>query len=134
MVNTNGLAIFVLTAGMSVCTTEQARAERSIFGKKISKNDQIRVQQARLNRLEERIEKMRLACISVLHFKLRRFDLCLKIMRHRVRVRVMTTGSMFTLHSTALLTIAFCFWRHIAIVGASPVMRVEQDLVTVHRV
>lgn len=58
MVNTNGLAIFVLTAGMSVCTTEQARAERSIFGKKISKNDQIRVQQARLNRLEERIEKM----------------------------------------------------------------------------
>lgn len=59
MVNTNGLAIFVLTAGMSVCPTEQGRVERSIFGKKISKVDQIRVQQARLSRLEERIEKMR---------------------------------------------------------------------------
>lgn len=59
MVKTNGLALWVLT-GMSVCTsTEQARGERSVMGRKISKEDHSRVQQARLDRLEERIEKMR---------------------------------------------------------------------------
>lgn len=58
MVNANGVAIFLLTAA-SAGTVEQARAERSWFGKKINKADYIRVQEDRLRRLEERIEKMR---------------------------------------------------------------------------
>lgn len=57
MVKTNGLAMWVLTAASA--STHQARGERSLFGRRINKTDHIRVQAARLNRLEERIEKMR---------------------------------------------------------------------------
>lgn len=60
MVKANGVAIFLLTAA-SAGTVEQARAERPWFSRKITTADHIRVQEARLQRLEERIEKMRYA-------------------------------------------------------------------------
>lgn len=56
----NGLALWVLTATSISTTTLQARrTERSILGKTISPEDVVRVQDARLERLHKRIEKMR---------------------------------------------------------------------------
>lgn len=60
MVRANRLALWALTVASIGTTTLQARtAERSILGKKIRQEDVIRVQDARLDRLSERIEKMR---------------------------------------------------------------------------
>ena len=60
MVKANRLALWVLTAASVGTTTLQARPpERSIMGNKIKAEDVVRVQEARLDRLHKRIEKMR---------------------------------------------------------------------------
>ncbi|CAM9865365.1 unnamed protein product [Pylaiella littoralis] len=54
-----GLALWALTVASIGTTTLQARtAERSILGKKIRHEDVVRVQDARLDRLSKRIERM----------------------------------------------------------------------------
>eukprot|EP00752_Nemacystus_decipiens_P006369 g5741.t1 len=59
MMRVNGLALWLLTAACISTTTLQARrTERSILGKKISPEDVVRVQDARLERLTKRVEKM----------------------------------------------------------------------------
>lgn len=62
MVRAFRLALWVLsTASVSTATLEARTdaTERSILGKKVHKSDVIRVQDARLKRLEERVQKMR---------------------------------------------------------------------------
>lgn len=60
MVRATGLALWALTAASIGTTTLHARkAERSVLGKKIRQEDVIRVQDARLDRLSKRIDKMR---------------------------------------------------------------------------
>lgn len=62
MVRTYRLTLWLLTAACISTTTLQARrTERSILGKKISPEDVVRVQDARIERLSKRIEKMRCA-------------------------------------------------------------------------
>lgn len=64
MVRAFRLALWVLSTA-SVTTTATLEAlntdatERSVLGKKVHKSDVIRVQDARLKRLEERVQKMR---------------------------------------------------------------------------
>ncbi|CAN0138574.1 unnamed protein product [Ectocarpus sp. 12 AP-2014] len=61
MVKAFRLALWVLsTASVSTATLEARTdaTERSILGKKVHKSDVIRVQDARLKRLEERVQKM----------------------------------------------------------------------------
>ncbi|CAM9606619.1 unnamed protein product [Scytosiphon promiscuus] len=53
-----GIVLSLLTTA-SICTrTLQARPERSVFGKKIRQSDVARVQQQRIDRLEERVQRM----------------------------------------------------------------------------
>jgi len=60
MVKASRLALWALTAASISDTTLQARrTERSILGNKIKTEDVVRVQDARLDRLHKRIEKMR---------------------------------------------------------------------------
>ncbi|CAM9638804.1 unnamed protein product, partial [Ectocarpus fasciculatus] len=61
MVRAFRLALWVLSTASVSTTTLEARTdatERSILGKKVQKSDVIRVQDARLKRLEERVQKM----------------------------------------------------------------------------
>lgn len=64
MVKSNGLALWVLTAALASTSTHQATTGRSLFGRRITHKDHMRVQAARLARLEDRIEKMRWASVT----------------------------------------------------------------------
>ncbi len=59
MVKASRLALWVLTAASGTTPLQARRTERSILGNKIKPEDVVRVQEARLDRLHERIEKMR---------------------------------------------------------------------------
>lgn len=59
MVKSNGLALWVLMAASVSTSTHQAATGRSLFGRRMKQADHMRVQAARLNRLEDRIEQMR---------------------------------------------------------------------------
>lgn len=88
MVRANGLALWLLTAASVSTTTLQARrTERSILGKKISPEDVVRVQDARLERLHKRIEKMR--CAGCMYCLYRRGGVCTRACVYRREAAVL---------------------------------------------